>query len=380
MDPWLNAEQKKLRQFTLELCKEKLRPLEEQDGETNILSREIAAALADAGLFRLFVPREFGNSTDIPSLTSICMVREVLAQYALNAELIFAVQGLGSYPIVLAGTREQKAKYCPQIAGGEKIFAFALTEAEAGSDVRAIATSAEKTAGGYRIDGQKKFVSLAPDADVYFVLAATASDTDNAGFSAFIVEKGTAGFDPGERMDLVAAHVIGSPKLNGCVVPEENLLGDFNKGLRVALGTLDFFRTSVAAGAVGLAQRALDESIQYARQRQQFGKPVGDNQSVQIKLASMATEIEAARGLVYRAAYLKDHGQERMTKEASMAKLYATEMAQRVIDQAVQIHGGNGVVRGSVVERLYRHIRPMRIYEGTSEIHHLIIARALLDP
>jgi alkylation response protein AidB-like acyl-CoA dehydrogenase len=287
----------------------------------------------------------------------------------------------------LAGNSEQKDKYCPLVASGEKVFAFAMTEAEAGSDVKAINTKADKIAEGYRIDGEKKFISLAPDADIYFVLTATETKEEKA-FSAFLVEKGTAGFDPGERLDLISAHTIGSPKFRGCVVPQNSLLGEFNRGLRIALATLDFFRTSVAAGALGLAQRALDESIDYASKRRQFGHSIGDNQAfghsigdnqaIQIKLANMATEIEAARGLVYRAAYLKDRSQERITQESSMAKLFATEMAQRVIDQAVQIHGGNGVTKGSIVERLYRHIRPMRIYEGTSEIHHLIIARTLL--
>jgi acyl-CoA dehydrogenase len=379
MDPWLNPEQKELRNRVLQLCEEKLQPFETRIGETNILSREIAAALAEAGLFRLFVPRQYGNSTDAPSLTSICMVRELLAQYSLNAELIFAVQGLGGFPVTLAGNAEQQARYCPAIASGEKIFAFALTEADAGSDVRAIATHAEKTPEGYRIDGQKKFISLAPDADIYFVLASAGEDAKGKTFSAFVVEKGTTGFDPGERMELVAAHVIGMPKFTGCVVPEKNLLGEFHRGLRIALATLDFFRTSVAAGALGLAERALQESLRRVKQRQQFGKPIGDNQAIQMKLASMATEIEAARGLIYKAAYLKDRGQARITIESSMAKLYATEMAQRVIDQAVQIHGGDGVIRGSVVERLYRHIRPMRIYEGTSEIQQSIIARAVLS-
>jgi acyl-CoA dehydrogenase len=371
-------DQKKLKQKVIRLCEERLGPLEAKVGETNVLCREIAIEMAQAGLFQLFVPKKFGNTSEVPSLVSVCLVREQLARYAPNAELIFSVQGLGSYPLTIAGTKSQQEKYCPSLASGTKICAFALTEANAGSNVAAIETSAVGSGGHFVITGEKMFISLAPDADVYFVVVKTDKDKGSKGISALIVEKGEQGFDPGRRLDIVAAHVIGAPRFNNCKVPEDRLIGELNGGFRVVLQTLDFFRSSVGAGAVGLAQAALDEATSYAKNRIQFGKPIADFQAIQMKLASMATELNAARALVYRAAYLKDHGQERITMESSMAKLYATEAAQRIIDQAVQIHGGYGVLKGTKVERLYRQIRPMRVYEGTSEIQHLIIADMLL--
>jgi acyl-CoA dehydrogenase len=378
MDFLFTDDQRSLKEKVIRLCKERLRPLEEKVGETNVLSREIAAELARAGLFQLFAPKEFGNPGETPSLVSVCLVREQLARYSLNAELIFSVQGLGSYPITIAGTRAQQQKYCSAIASGKKICAFALTEANAGSNVAAIETAAVASGDHYVINGEKMFISLAPDADIYFVAVKTDKQKGSKGISAFIVEKGEEGFDPGERLDIIAAHVIGAPKFTDCRVPKDRLIGELNGGFRVVLQTLDFFRSSVGAGAVGLAQAALDEAISYSQNRIQFGKPIAEFQAIQMKLASMATELNAARALVYRAAYLKDHGQERITMESSMAKLYATEAAQRIIDQAVQIHGGSGVVKGTLVERLYRQIRPMRVYEGTSEIQHLIIADMLL--
>lgn len=378
MDFLFTDSQKELKRQVVRLCQERLRPLEQKTGETNVLSREIASELAQADLFRLFVPKEFGNEGEKPSLVSVCIVREQLARYALNAELIFAVHGLGSYPLSIAGTKDQQAKYCPSIAKGERICAFAVTEANAGSDLAAIETAAAVSGDHFLITGEKMFVSLAPDADIYFVLASTDRPRGAKGLSAFLVERGDEGFDPGRRLDIIASHVIGAPKFSNCVVPKERLVGQLNGGLRLALQTLDFFRCSVGAAAVGMAQAALDEALSYAQKRVQFGRSIAEFQAIQLKLAWMATELEAARALVYRAAYLKDHVQERITIESSMAKLYATEAAQRIIDQSVQIHGGYGVIKGTLVERLYRHIRPMRVYEGTSEVQHLIIAEMLL--
>ncbi len=378
MDFLLNEEQKKLKQEVIDLCEKKLKPLEEKVGETNVVSREISSALAQAGLFKLLVPLEFGNTTKMPSLISVCLVREQLARSSPNAELIFVMQGLGSYPIVLAGNEEQKTKYCPLIASGKKLFTFALTEPNAGSDVAAIETVAIPDGDHYSVTGQKMFISIAPDADIYTVMVKTDKEKGAKGISALIVEKGYSGFDPGKRLDLVAAHPIGAPVFKNCKVPKANLIGELNGGFKLALQNLDFFRSTVAAGAVGLAQAALDEAIHYAKNRVQFGKPIAEFQAIQMKIAEMATELEAARSLVYRAGYLKDHGQERITMESSMAKLYATEAAQRIIDQALQIHGGYGVVKGYLVEKLYREIRSMRVYEGTSEIQHLVIANMLL--
>ncbi len=378
MDFLFNEEQRELKKRVIELCEQKLKPIEESLGETNILSREVVEVLSKAGLFKLLVPKEYGNLTEMPSLVSVCLVREQLARFCPHAELIFVMQGLGSYPILIAGSKEQKAKYCPWIASGEKIFTFALTEPNAGSDVSAIETSAILQGDYFLVTGQKVFISLAPDADIYLVMVKTDKEKGAKGISALIAEKGYQGFDPGKRLDLVSAHPIGAPFFENCKVPKNNLVGELNGGFKIALKNLDFFRSTVGAGAVGMAQSALDEAIRYARSRTQFGKKISEFQAIQFKLADMVTELTAARALVYRAGYLHDHGAERITMESSMAKLYATEAAQRIIDQALQIHGGYGVMKGYMVERLYREIRSMRVYEGTSEIQHLVIANLLL--
>ena len=378
MDFLFKEEQRELKEKVISLCKEKLAPLEEKVGESKVMSREIADVLAESGLFKLFVPAEFGNTTQMPSLVSVCLVREELARRCPNAELIFVMQGLGSYPIVLSGNEELQAKYCPLIASGEKIFTICLTEPNAGSDVGAIETTAVKDNDQWVLNGQKIFTSLAPDADIYSVFAKTDPDKGTRGISAFVVEKGWEGFDPGKRMDLMAAHPIGAPVFKDCGVPQENLIGELNAGFKVSMRNLDFFRSTVGAAAVGMAQAALDEAVSYAKGRFQFGKSISEFQSIQFKLADMATELTASRALVFRAAYIKDQGAERITLESSMAKLYATEAAWRIIDEALQIHGGYGVIKGQHVERLYREIRALRVYEGTSEIQRLVIGNMLL--
>ena len=378
MDFLFKEEQRELKEKVISLCKGKLAPLEEKVGESKVMSREIADVLAESGLFKLFVPARYGNTTQMPSLVSVCLVREELARRCPNAELIFVMQGLGSYPIVLSGNEELQAKYCPLIASGEKIFTICLTEPNAGSDVGAIETTAVKDNDQWVLNGQKIFTSLAPDADIYSVFAKTDPDKGTRGISAFVVEKGWEGFDPGKRMDLMAAHPIGAPVFKDCSVPQENLIGELNAGFKVSMRNLDFFRSTVGAAAVGMAQAALDEAVSYAKGRFQFGKSISEFQSIQFKLADMATELTASRALVFRAAYIKDQGVERITLESSMAKLYATEAAWRIIDEALQIHGGYGVIKGQHVERLYREIRALRVYEGTSEIQRLVIGNMLL--
>jgi alkylation response protein AidB-like acyl-CoA dehydrogenase len=378
MDFLFKEEQRELKEKVISLCKEKLAPLEEKVGESKVMSREIADVLAESGLFKLFVPAKYGNTTQMPSLVSVCLVREELARRCPNAELIFVMQGLGSYPIVLSGNEALQAKYCPLIASGEKIFTICLTEPNAGSDVGAIETTALEEKDYWVLNGQKIFTSLAPDADIYSVFAKTDPDKGTRGISAFVVEKGWEGFDPGKRMDLMAAHPIGAPVFKDCRVPKENLIGELNAGFKVSMRNLDFFRSTVGAAAVGMAQAALDEAVSYAKGRFQFGKSIAEFQSIQFKLADMATELTASRALVFRAAYIKDQGVERITLESSMAKLYATEAAWRIIDEALQIHGGYGVIKGQHVERLYREIRALRVYEGTSEIQRLVIGNMLL--
>jgi acyl-CoA dehydrogenase len=374
----LTDEQKMLRESVIRLSKGKLLELEEKTGETNVVSREILKFLADQGLLGLTVPGKYGSGPERMSLVSFCLVREELAKRCPNAELIFTMQGLGAGPIVVAGSEAQKGKYLPPVASGESIITFAITEPSGGSDAAAILTSARRKGDEYLLNGGKTFISMAPDADVYTVFAKTDPTQGAKGITGFIVEKGFEGFVPGERLELIAAHPIGSIYFEDCRVPAANRLGEEGEGFKIEMKTLDFFRTTVGACALGFAQAALDEALSYSKQRSAFGKPISSFQLIQAKLADMATKVSAARLLVFQAAYLRDNGQERITKESSMAKLYATEIAQEVIDQAVQIHGGYGVCKGYLVEKLYREIRALRIYEGTSEIQHLVIANQLL--
>jgi acyl-CoA dehydrogenase len=381
----LDPEQRQLVEKTEALCRVRLATLEREVGETNQVSREILGVLAEAGLLDFTVPGPYGTGRSEPrapdpmSLVSFCLVRETLARHCPNAELIFTMQGLGAGPISFSGSEEQRRRYLPRVASGELVAAFALTEPEAGSDVSALSLRAQRDGSDYILDGRKTFISMAPDADLYTVFAKSDPEAGNKGISAFIVEKPTPGFDPGKRMELLAPHPIGEPVFSGCRLPAAQRIGEENAGFKVAMATLDFFRTTVGACAVGFAQRALDESIAYSKKRRAFGKSIGEFQAVQLKLAAMATDLAAARLLVYRAALMRDRGlKPRLTLESSQAKLFATEAAQRIIDQAVQIHGGFGVLKGVEVERLYREIRALRIYEGTSEIQHLVIAGQLL--
>jgi len=312
------------------------------------------------------------------SLVSFCLVREELARTCPNAELIFTMQGLGAGPIIVAGNEEQKQKYLPPVASGKSIITFALTEPSGGTDAASILSQAKREGDHYLLNGSKTFISMAPDADVYAVFAKTDPSKGSKGITGFIVEKGFPGFVPGERLDLIAAHPIGSIYFEDCSIPVANRLGEEGEGFKIAMQTLDFFRTTVGACAVGMAQAALEESLKYAKQRLAFGQPIAKFQLIQAKVADMAMKISAARLLVFQAAFLRDGGKKNITAESSMAKLYATEIAQQVIDQAVQVHGGYGVCKGYLVEKLYREIRALRIYEGTSEIQHLVIANQLL--
>jgi alkylation response protein AidB-like acyl-CoA dehydrogenase len=367
------------------LCRDVLGSRDRELGEADVVDRALVGLLAGEGLLDWAVPGAHGTKRGVPtapehmSLASVCLVRETLARHCPNAELIFAMQGLGAGPISFFGSPDQQQHFLPRIASGELVAAFALTEPHTGSDVAALSTTARREGETYVLDGTKTFITMAPDADLYTVFAKTEPAAGNKGISAFIVEKGTPGFDPGRRIPLLAAHPIGEPVFRDCRVPAANLIGEENRGFAVAMGTLDFFRTTVGACAVGMARRALDEALAYAREREAFGRTIAGFQLVQTRLAAMATELEAARLLVYRAALTRDRADgARVTLESAQAKLFATEAAQRVIDAAVQIHGGRGVTRGVEVERLYRAIRALRIYEGTSEIQHLVIARELL--
>ncbi|MGH7268185.1 MAG: acyl-CoA dehydrogenase family protein [Candidatus Rokuibacteriota bacterium] len=379
IDLTLTAEEQALRRVVARAGAEVFRPLADAWGERDELNRELARAMGkEGGVFPLLVPAAHGGALDGPfrSMT-LCLIREELARTCAPAEALFAIQGLGSYPILLAGTEAQKARHLPALARGEHVPAFALTEPEAGSDAASLRTRAERDGGGWVLSGEKRFISNAPVADLYVVFATTAPERGARGISAFLVPKDAAGLS-GAPLHTLAPHVIGSLRFDRCRLPADSLLGPEHEGWRIAMGTLDVFRASVGAQSVGLAQAALDLAIAHARTRRQFGQPLADFQLIQAKLADMATELTAARLLVYAAARAKDAGAARVTLESAMAKLYATEMAHRAVDQAVQIHGGAGLLRGSPVERLYREVRAPRIYEGTSEIQRLIIARQLL--
>lgn len=342
-------------------------------------TREFIRLLAERGLLGLVVPAAYGGRRLSIDLRSLCLIREGLASSSSLADITFAMQGLGSYPIILAGSEKIKRKYLPPVARGEAIATFALTEPLAGSDAASIKTSAIRRGEAFLLSGEKTLISNAGLADFYTVFASTAPEKGHKGISAFVVEKDFPGFAVTKRLSLLAPHPIGEISFEDCQVPEENLLGQEGEGFRMALATLEAFRITVGAAALGMAQRALDEAMSYTTTREQFGLPLADFQGTRFKLAKMATQLDAARLLVYRAAYKKDRPGGRLPVESAMAKYYATEAAQQIVDQALQLHGGLGVVKGFVVERLYREIRSLRIYEGTSEIQKLIIAQHLLQ-
>jgi acyl-CoA dehydrogenase len=346
----------------------------DDEGDVDDALRGYVTVLAENDLLRYAVPQ--GQRID---LRSFCIIRETLSYSSSLADLAFVMQGLGTFAIGLAATEHVRDFWLSRVRKGKAIAAFALTEPDAGSDVAGLKTSARREEDSYILDGRKRFISNAGVADLYTVFARTGTRVDGrAEISAFIVSARMPGLNVAGRTEMIAPHPIGELEFTNCRVPAEDMIGAPGDGLRLSLQTLDQFRASVGAAACGMARRALDESLLHAKAREQFGKPLSGHQLIQGKLADMATELDAARLLVYHAAYLKDAGAERSTREASEAKLYATEAAGRIVDQAVQIFGGAGLVRGSTVERLYRDVRALRIYEGTSEIQKLIIANQLL--
>ena len=349
-----------------------------EEQQTDDVARRLVRQLGNEGFLSYALPKEFGGVRAKAQARDLCVIREELARGWVLADTMFAVQALGSYPIALFGTEEQKERYLPPFAKGTAIAAFALTEPEAGSDVAALKSRALRRDGEYVLAGNKRFISNAGIADSYVVFASTAPDLEGKGISAFVVDANNPGLVIKKRIQMISPHPIGMIAFEECVIPESSLLGNQGDGLKIALVTLDLFRCTVGAAAVGLAQRALEEAVDYGRKRRQFDRPLTEFQGIQFKLAEMATELEAARLLVYQAAWAHDSGAADAKLKSSMAKLFATEAAQRIVDQALQIHGGMGVVVGSVVERLYRDVRALRIYEGTSEIQKLVIAREML--
>ncbi len=352
--------------------------LEQHAPDVDTACRTLVTALGRDGWLKYSVPKPYGGHFDKLDVRSLCLIRETLARHSGLADFAFAMQGLGSASIALFGSDTLKQKYLPDVCSGKRIAAFAMSEPEGGSDVSALRTTAQGEGDHYVVNGAKTWISNGGSAGHYVLFARTGEAPGAKGLSAFVVDADTPGLDARERIDTIALHPLATLRFHNCRIPKANLLGKPGDGFKIAMATLDIFRATVGAAALGFARRALDEAVSYARQREAFGQKLSEFQLTQVRLADMATEIDAAALLVYRAAWTKDAVAERVTREASMAKMYATEMAQRVIDSAVQIHGGQGVVSGAPVERLYREIRSLRIYEGTTEIQKLVIAGQVL--
>jgi acyl-CoA dehydrogenase len=344
---------------------------EPTEAELDDHCRDLVARLADGGWLHAAV----GAPIDVRAL---CLTRETLAYHHALADFAFAMQGLGSGAISLFGTDELRDRYLPGVADGRLIAAFALSEPEAGSDVASIATTATPDGDAYVIDGEKTWISNGGLADVYVLFARTGEAPGARGLSAFVLDADTPGLRVAERIPAIAPHPLARLTLDGVRVPRSQRIGAPGEGFKVAMATLDVFRPTVGAAALGFARRALDEALRRTSERELFGAPMAELQLVQAKLAEMALGVDASALLVYRAAWTKDVLGGRVTREAAMAKLHATETAQRVVDDAVQLFGGLGVTVGSVVERLYREVRALRIYEGASEVQQLIVARAAL--
>jgi acyl-CoA dehydrogenase len=340
--------------------------------------RARVAALGEAGLLRAVVPAEYGGLHPQLDVRTLCIARETLAFRDGLADFAFAMQGLGTGSISLFGTSDLKRRYLPPVRDGQAIAAFALSEPEAGSDVAALAMTAKPDGSHFRLDGEKTWISNGGIADHYVVFARTGEAPGARGLSAFVVDAATPGLSVAERIDVIAPHPLARLSFEGVRVPAASRLGAPGEGFKVAMATLDIFRSTVGAAALGFARRALHETVEHAATRKLFGAPLGDLQMTQAAIADSVTEVDASALLVYRAAWIKDQGAARVTSEAAMAKMFATEAAQRVIDRAVQLHGGLGVTKGVKVEELYREIRALRIYEGATEVQKIVIAREAL--
>lgn len=371
--PFFTPEHRDLAQSVAQFVAQEIEPRAAVEENVEDAARNFVRLLAGAGLLKYAVAE---SKIDVRAL---CLIREELAYSSALADLAFIMQGLGTYAIARAAPDHVRDFWLSRAADGKAIAAFALTEPNAGSDVAAIETTARRDGETYVIDGRKRFISNAGIADFYIVFAKTGTREDGRpALSAFVVGSKMPGFRVVERTSLIAPHPIGEIVFSECRVPAEDMVGEEGDGFKLAMETMDTFRASVGAAACGMARRALDQAVRYASGRKQFGRLLSEHQLVQAKLAEMITELDAARLLVYRAAYARDTETGRVTREASEAKLFATEAAGRIIDSAVQIHGGAGLVSGTVVERMYRDVRALRIYEGTSEIQKLVIAGQLL--
>ncbi|WP_337188149.1 acyl-CoA dehydrogenase family protein [Phenylobacterium sp.] len=374
--PFFEARHQALHAGLVSWCGQGLADARHDDVEA--ACRALVAQLGGGGWLRYCVPAAYGGMSETLDVRALCLAREILGYHSALADFSFAMQGLGSGAISLFGSEALKQAYLPGVAEGISIAGFALSEREAGSDVAALTTRAVRVDGGYRLSGEKTWISNGAIADVLTVFARVGEAPGAEGLAAFVVQTATAGFEIVERIDVMAPHPLATIRFNDCFVPDDHLIGGPGEGFRIAMATLDVFRSTVGAAALGFARRANDEALRHALGRKLFGRPLADLQMTQASLADMAVAIDSSALLVYRAAWAKDRGQPRVTREAAMAKLHATESAQRIIDAALQLFGGQGVVSGEIVERLYREIRALRIYEGASEVQKVVIARQAL--
>lgn len=349
-----------------------------EPADVDTACKSLVLELGQGGWLRYAVAKAYGGARDGIDVRSLCLLRENLARRSGLADFVFAMQGLGSGAISLAGSEAIKQKYLPQVAAGRMIAAFALSEPNAGSDVGAIATTARRDGTHYVLDGEKTWISNGGIADFYCVFARTGEAPGSRGISAFVVDADTPGLEIAERIDIIAPHPLAALRFTNCRVPADHLLGQAGAGFKTAMQTLDIFRTSVAAAAVGFARHALHEALSRSVSRRMFGSTLADFQLTQAALADMATGVDSSALLTYRAAWTRDCLKTQATREVAMAKMVATETAQQVIDKAVQVFGGLGVKSGMAVERLYREIRALRIYEGATEVQKLIIGRELI--
>lgn len=378
MDYFLTEEQQMIKELAARIADEKIAPVARELDESEEFPYEIMKILADSDLFGVYIPEQYGGLGG--GIMEQCLVVEELSRACAGVAVSYAASGLGCTPILLFGSEEQKRKYVPDIAAGKKLAAFALTEANAGSDVSGIQTTAVKDGDYYILNGTKQWITNGGEADIYVVLAVTDKNRGSRGFSAFIVEKGTPGLSFGKKEKKLGIRASATREVifNDCRIPKENLLGKEGMGFIIAMKNFDRTRPGIGAQAVGIAQGALDYAVNYARQRHQFGQPISSFQAIQHMLADMATQIEAARALVYSTARMIDAGAKDFSKESSMAKVFASDVAMKVTTDAVQILGGYGYMRDYPVEKMMRDAKITQIYEGTNQIQRNIIALELI--
>jgi acyl-CoA dehydrogenase len=377
--PFLDDSHRALATKLAQWIAREIAPLPHRETDVDTDCRQLVDRLGKGGWLKYTAPVSFGGARQDVDLRSLCLIREMLAYDWSLADFAFAMQGLGAAPIVWYGSDSLRRRYLPRIVGGQSVAAFALSELEAGSDVAAMRTTAHRDGQGFVVNGDKAWISNAGIADHYVVFTRFPEQGDKA-FLALVVDADNPGLRISTRTAVMAPHPLGTVTFNDCWVAEDSIVGEAGKGLAVALGTLEVFRATVAAAAIGFARRALDEAVQYVQRRKAFGQLLSNFQLTQARIADMVTAVDAGELLVQRAGWAHDVRKSQGGPESAVAKLYTTESAQRVIDDAVQLFGGQGVVSGTTVERLYREIRALRIYEGTSEIQKLVIARHVFSP